>query len=236
MSSEMVSESRWNRRRKLLPNLRLKYPNNDEMQELARLAKVDEPSIFSDHICSIILDAHLNHASLRTLSAPEVRKILKNVMLKAQRLASALRNIDVWTKGSAYHAGMLLEYQIAHFQFRNEAVLIPAYVELLTALHDAASSAARLAKAERGPKGASGNRAFNWFIESLYMAAWQRRGKWTNYASADGPWTGSLLKALEILKPYLPADFFPGGVLGRSIEHIRKKLTDNITKNPSSPV
>ena len=233
MSSEMVLESRWNRKRKLLPNLRLKYPNNNEMHELARLAKVDEPSIFGQHIRSIILDAHLNDASLRTLSAPEVRKILKNVMLKAQCLASALRNIDVGTKGSAYNAGMLLEYQIRHF--RNEAVLIPDYVELLTGLQEAASSAAVLAKAKRGPKGAGGNLAFNVFIKSLYRVA-RQRGKWTNYKSAAGPWTGSLLEALKILEPYLPAGFFPGGELGRSIEHIKKKLTDNITKNYISPV
>lgn len=234
MTSEMISESRLNCTRKLLPNLRLKYPNNNEMQKLARLAKVDEPSIFSSHIRSIILDAHLHDASLRTLSAPEVRKILKNVMLKAQCLASALRDIDVGTKGSAYNAGMLLEYQIR--LFRNEVVLIPDYVELLTGLQEAATSAAVPAKAKRGPKGAGGNLAFNIFIETLHMAAWQRRGKWTNYASAAGPWTGSLLRALEILEPYLPAGFFPVGELGRSIEHIKKKRMDYITKNVSAPV
>src|SRR5262249_7457819 len=154
--------------------------------------------------------------------------------LKAQYLASALRDIDVGTKGSANWAGILLEYQIRHF--RNEAVLIPDYVELLTGLQEAASSAAVPAKAKRGPKGAGGNLAFNVFIESLYRVAWQQGGKWTNYKSAAGPWTGSLLEALEILEPYLPAGFFPVGELGRSIEHIKKKLTDSITKNRISPV
>ena len=236
MSSGMVSESRWKRKRKLLPKLKLTYPCDLKLRKIAKLAKVDEPSAFGQHILSIMLDAHLNNTSLRNLSIPKVRKTLQSVKKKAQQLGNTLRHIDVGANGSANYVGMLLEYQIAYFRFRNKAVLIPDYVKLLTALQKAASSAARLTKAERGPKGASGNRAFNCFIESLYMAAWQRRGKWTNYASDAGPWTGSLLEALKILEPYLPEDFFPGGVLGRSIEHIKKRLMDNITKNRISSV
>jgi hypothetical protein len=238
MSNHVGLDKRWERQRKLLPKLQLKYPSDSELQEISSLAKVDEPSIFCNHILSIILDAHLKDASLRRLSTPEVRKMLNGVMRKAQCLASALKNVDVGSKGSADYAGALLEYEIGKFQFRNGSVLIPDYVELLNVLHNAASSgAARLPKADRGPKGAGGNLAFNQFIESLLMAARQRGGDWTNYKSAEGLWVGSLLKTLDILKPYLPVGFFPSaGELGRSVEHIRKKLKDHITKNRLSPV
>ena len=65
------------------------------------------------------------------------------------------------------------------------------------------------------------------------MAARQRGGRrWTVYrANGNGEWTGTLLQALEVLRPYLPRGFFPPGELGRSVEHIKKKLNDHITKN-----
>jgi hypothetical protein len=58
-----------------------------------------------------------------------------------------------------------------------------------------------------------------------------RGGRWTNYRSADGVWTGSLLKALDVLKPYLPEKFFPPGDAGRSVENIRNKLAKHIIEN-----
>jgi hypothetical protein len=38
------------------------------------------------------------------------------------------------------------------------------------------------------------------------------------------------LKALKILEKYLPKGFFPRGQLGRSVEHIRKRLQDKLPK------
>jgi len=89
-------------------------------------------------------------------------------------------------------------------------------------------------KTRRGPKGAGRNPAFDIFIQNLLMAARQRQGSWTNYRNANQTWTGSLLRALEILKPYLPRDFFPGGELGRTVEHVRNKLKAHIAKNQPS--
>jgi hypothetical protein len=65
-------ENRWNRRRKLLPSLRLTYPNDDELKYIAKLAEVNDASSFGRSIHSIILDAHLNDQSFRTLSVPKV--------------------------------------------------------------------------------------------------------------------------------------------------------------------
>jgi len=39
-----LGENRWNRRRKLLPKLRLTYPSDDELRRIAELAEVDDPS------------------------------------------------------------------------------------------------------------------------------------------------------------------------------------------------
>ena len=124
-----------------------------------------------------------------------------------------------------------LEHEIAGFRLNGEMVLIPDYVQLLDALENAASSAAKLPKTKKGPKWG----AFDRFIEALLMAALQRRGHWTN-SNLAGNWSGSLLKALEILRPYLPNDFFPVAVLGRSVERVRENFKDYLTEKRTSPV
>jgi hypothetical protein len=163
-----------------------------------------------------------------------VKTALKKVAKAAHHLSSALRAIDVGTQASKEYAGRLLEYEMGTSRFEERLILIPDCVQLLNWLSKSASEAAQRPKPRRGPKGAGGNLAFDWFIESLHMAAWQRGGRWTNYRSADGTWAGSLPKALKILKPYLPRGFFPAGDFARSAEHIRKKLADHITKNRTS--
>jgi hypothetical protein len=230
MEREFIAENRWNRKRKLLPKLGHTYPSDLELRKVAELAEVDNPSIFGGHIHSIVLDAHLNDASWRNLSIPKVKKVLNKVMTKAQQLRNALQEIDVGAMASAEYAGRLLEYEMGISSIKERLVLIPECIQLLNLLNDAAHRAAQQAKSKRGPKGAGGNHAFNLFIQNLIMAAWQRRGHWTNYKSADGTWTGTLLKALKILKPYVPIGFYPAGELGRSIEHVRKKYKDSITK------
>jgi hypothetical protein len=124
--------------------------------------------------------------------------------------------------------------ELAREAFKGQMILIPESLEFADLVNDAACRAAEHAKSKRGPKGAAGSPAFGPFIESLQMAAWQRRGDWTNFRSADGSWTGSFLQAVGILKPYLPVDFLPRGDIGRAIEHVRKKLKDHIAKNRSS--
>jgi hypothetical protein len=64
------------------------------------------------------------------------------------------------------------------------------------------------------------------------MAVRMGGGSWTNYRARDGTWKGTLLEALGLLKKYLPEKFFPTGELGRSVEHIRKKLADDIRRAP----
>jgi hypothetical protein len=42
-----LAENRWNRKRQLLPNLRLTYPSDDESRHIAELAKINDTSRFA---------------------------------------------------------------------------------------------------------------------------------------------------------------------------------------------
>jgi hypothetical protein len=220
-----LQRNRWNRKRRLLPRLKLRYPTDDELRSIAKLAVVDDVRLFGQSLCSGILDAHLYHAQLHKLSTPRVRGVLQSVSKLVQRLTKELGKLDVGrgSGGSEDYVGYKLESELAHTQRDpTKMILIPEYIDLLNVLSSAAQ------RAERKPmnllKGAGGNPAFDLFIHHLLMAARMRRGQWTIFRSRDQTWKGTLLKALEILKPYLPkSGFFPSG-LGRSVDHIRWKL------------
>ena len=78
MTSDEFIQSRRSRLRKTLPALHLEYPNDAEMRELSRLIGSTDPT-FSGAVKSIILDAHLNDASFRDLSASDVALMLKTL-------------------------------------------------------------------------------------------------------------------------------------------------------------
>ena len=226
-----LAENRWNRKRQLLPNLRLTYPSDDESRHIAELAKINDTSRFARIIESRILDAHLNHASFSTLSIPKVKSALQRLAERANLLTQTLSSLDVGreSRGSEQYAGWLIERELAFQQLETGAtVLIPEYIDLLNALSGAAQRAEK--KPMHVPKGAGGNPAFDEFIEDLLMAARMLGGHWTNYRLRDQTWTGTLLETLRILEKYLPNNFFPPGELGRSVEHIRKKLGDHIRR------
>jgi hypothetical protein len=226
---DALAKNRWNRRRKLLPNLQLRYPTEDELRRIANLAKVDHP--LHGTINGFILDAHLADATYRTLSIPQVKAALKNVANQANQLQELLSTLDIGRKsiGSLNHAGKLIEIELFVLQqTRVRRILLPKYIELLERLSNAARRAAQ--KPMHPPKGAGGNPAFDRLVEGLVMAALSHGGRWTNYRSDGKEWKGTLLEALEILKKYLPARFFPPGEVGRSVDHIRKKLNDHIKR------
>jgi len=227
---DVLAKNRWTRRRKLLPNLRLRYPTDDELRYIARLAKVEHP--LHGTINGIILDAHLADATYRTLSIPQVKTALNNVAKQATQFAEFLSTLDIGrgSKGSLQRAGELIEAELFLQQTKARRILLPKYIDLLEGLSSAARRAAQ--KPMHPPRGAGGNPAFDRFIEDLVMSARSSGGRWTNYRLRDGRWKGTLLETLEILKTYLPTEFFPPGDLGRSIEHIRKKLNDHIKKAP----
>ena len=150
-----------------------------------------------------------------------------SVRSKALDLERALAAIDVGTKGSAESAGNLLEIELAKSNLKE----LPHYQIALQDLANAADAMSQAIVSKRGPKGAGGNLAFDLFIQGLHMAALMHGGKWTISRSVDGSWKGTFLDAVNSLKPYLPQGLLPSADIGRSIEHVRKKLTDHITKN-----
>jgi hypothetical protein len=224
-------KDRWERRRELLPNLKLKYPDDDEQACIAQLAGAKNTPAFAEGIRSIILDAHLGNQQFHTLSVPEVKTIIKNVAERAKALKDALTQLDVasGSEGSFMEAGYLLEAEL--FGSESQITQLPEYMVLLDALNAAAERAA--GKPMSFPRGAGGNPAFDMCIEQLLIIAWLNGGRWTNYRSKEGSWTGTLLKVLKILKKYLPqSGFFPPGEVGRSVDHIKNKLAQHIARYP----
>jgi hypothetical protein len=222
-------KNRWERRRQLLPNLKLKYLDDDEQRCIAQLAGVGNTPAFAQGIRSIILDAHLSDQTFQTLSVSEVRQIIERVAEQTNQLKEILTQLDVGggSKGSSMEAGHLIEAEL--YASGSEKMELPEYIVLLDALKTASQRA--VGKPIYSPRGAGGNPAFDMFIEQLLLTARMHGGSWTNYRSKDQSWTGTLLKALEILKRYLPqSGFFPPGELGRSVEHIRNKLDEHIAR------
>jgi len=235
MSVDLVAGRRWNRKRELLPKLRLRYPGESESLKLAKLAEVNDPPDFGQHLRSIILDAHLAYSHYDNLSAKTVKATLTSVANQAHTLRRRLIAADVGGDGSQEEAGFLLEVELAQFRLRGDEILYPDIVAIVEAIGEAAQRAKSLvAKRGRGRSGT--NRAFDQLIESLFNAAWQRSGDWTVYRTADPQkedWTGTLLEALAILKQYLPAGIFPSSELGRAAEDARDNLKEHIAKNRS---
>src|SRR5262249_560342 len=172
-STREDSEARWNafykkwweRRRKLLPNLKLKYPDDDEQACIAQLAGVENTPAFAQGIRSIILDAHLSDQQFQTLSVPEVRKIISHVAKQAERLKKMLTQLDVGSgsEGSFMEAGYLLERELC--ASASEMTQLPEFMVPLDALNTAAQRA--VDKPISFPRGAGGNPAFDMFIEQL---------------------------------------------------------------------
>jgi hypothetical protein len=231
---DAVTRNRWERKRKLLPTLKLHYPDSDQLAELASLANIEESKheAFGSSIPGIILDAHLNTASYKGQSIPNVKKMLEGLGTKALQLRNDLQKIDVdlntavEDSGTKQLAGMSLEHEMGKSQIGEKLVLIPEYVELLTVLSKASFQAAGSLKAKRGSKGAAGSPAFPSFVERLERTAWMHGGSWTNYPAADGSFHGSFVKAIKLLEEYLPgkSKFLPQvDDLGRSVAHIQGK-------------
>jgi hypothetical protein len=224
-------KSRWERRRKLLPKLKLKYPNDDEQACFAQLAGVVNIPAFAQDVRSMILDAHLSNQQFQTLSVSEVRKTINQVAEQAEQLKKMLTELDLGSgsEGSFMEAGHLIEAEL--YVSGGDMKQLPEYMVLLEALNIAAQRA--VDKPISFPRGAGGNPAFDLFIEQFLITTRMHGGRWTNYRSKDQSWTGTLLEALEILRGYLPQPgFFPPGDLGRSVEHIRKKLDEHIARSP----
>jgi hypothetical protein len=139
-AADLVGRRRFVRLRKRLPDLRLKYPDDDETLKLADLAGAKNHLDFGSSINGCILDAHLNDESYRGLSAPKIKGALHTVARNARQLETALKGIDEGSAGSKQRAGLMLETELAVIQ-RLGDFLLPEYISRLDQLSQAAQRA-----------------------------------------------------------------------------------------------
>ena len=109
---------------------------------------------------------------------------------------------------------------------------------LITLISKTEQHAADLFPRHRGrPKQVGGNPAFNAFVKDILDIARRSGGRLPHgrdaYANKPACWKGTLLPALEILRPYLPeARFFPAGNLGYALERLSKRFRTDTAKIP----
>ena len=110
---------------------------------------------------------------------------------------------------------------------------------LIAAVPQAETYVAPLWSAKPGrPKGTGGSLVFDLFVQRLFEIARRTGGQWTHTrnTSRDGPeWKGSLSQALRLLRPHLPANFFPKVKLGHALERLAKRFGRDPGEIPHSP-
>jgi hypothetical protein len=209
--------------------------------EVTKLAGVPEAGWgqFRRLLLAVIDEANTFHEAIRNVesSAADIAPFLHPVITAARKLDTALARLqsDISKPGersaAALKAATLLQTQlVCQSIFRGEAEANwSAELERLqrhehTAwLAEYRHSLARLIpEARRGrgrPKG-----QFSWFVRRLYQIVKETGARrWTHHKAPGEPrWNGTLMRTLQILRPFLPSKgFFPEN-LGRSLEHLLK--------------
>jgi hypothetical protein len=131
----------------------LEYPDDAVMRHLSNLIGATDPT-FSNSIKSIILDAHLNDAAQRKASDVEIAALLKKVKSQAVALQELLSRLDIGAEGSAYQAGLRLEFALDTQRANGSLDLIPEYIRILenlTAAAELRKSAFGQRRAQREP-------------------------------------------------------------------------------------
>ena len=99
-------------------------------------------------------------------------------------------------------------------------------LELVIAVAEHARTHAKRWHSKSGRKQGTGRPAFDMFVFALLTAAELSGGRLTIYRTAykDARWAGSLLQAVQALRPLLPkAKFLPAGTLGYSLHSIYQR-------------
>jgi hypothetical protein len=97
---------------------------------------------------------------------------------------------------------------------------------LVIAVAGHARKQAKRCHSKSGRKQGTGRPAFDMFVFALLTAAELSGGRLTIYRTAykDARWAGSLLQAVQALRPLLPkAKFLPAGTLGYSLHSIYQR-------------
>lgn len=105
------------------------------------------------------------------------------------------------------------------------ADLIPS-IDLIIETAERADKSAKRFLSKAGRKRGTANPAFDMFVRWLLEICEQGGGKLTIYRTSHGDerWDGSLLRAIEQLRPILPqTNFFPKGTLGHSLNTVYQR-------------
>jgi hypothetical protein len=228
-------------------------PESDA-RHLAELAQVPECS--RDRFCESlewqILEAHFgNEWRSKPLKASDLKRSIRRVASAARALNQALGAF--WSEGRAgARAGSLLEVVLdaAAGERTASGVRVDAYRNGLALLIAATDEAGKRAdamllppppttknkKRAGRPRGAGGNPAFDNFVKRLYEIVPQAGGRpWTHNPKSHGDgWSGTLMQALELLRPYLPeSGFFPKAKLGFVLQRLAKRYGSDTAETQS---
>jgi hypothetical protein len=215
-------------------------PLDDVVKEIATLARISDPAARA-YFCEgvLLLIEEIRQAPVverwQRSKSDEVASQLSAVERKAIVLCEELDRMsrDVGAPGVA---GRFLRAAA-----RDQRLAIPTVIsnlEILATVAKAAASdvqmrhdrtkSARVGRSKKQsaagrPKGTRGNVRFDLFIDQLLCEVRSMGGKkLTIYKSeaAEEGWDGTLLKAIRLLEPYLPPQFFPTSALGRVLNRI----------------
>jgi hypothetical protein len=210
---------------------------------VTELARVPENARdrFRQLLLDVIGEANTRHAAMRIAESPhpDIDSFVNPVITAARDLNAALVRLQDEISNSGKRSAAALK--AAHF-FR--ALLIARLAEEAGFVDEDADWPA-IAKLERShtawlaeyrrsvskliPAATLRGRPkteFHWFVRRLFQIERMTGARWTHSKVTDlAKWYGPLQKALEILRPFLPSDgFFPRGNLGRSLEHLCKRM------------
>jgi hypothetical protein len=89
-------------------------------------------------------------------------------------------------------------------------------------------------RAKPGRKRGTGRHAFDMFVTALLAAVEKTGGRLTIFKTShtNGGYDGSLLKAVNHLRPYLPKGFCPAATLGRSLHTVYERWRRETGKSP----
>lgn len=195
-------------------------PESDA-RRLAELAYIPEAyfSRFYELLMWQLLEAYLANlylgraAASERIRASDIDDYLSSLETAARALDELLAAASLGEDASAAVAGSLLEETFATGDASAFGSCLAAYREGLTILIDAARKAGKLADDRFPPKRKRGapndsNLPFDNFVKRLYETAEMTGGKLPRW------YFETLIKALDLLRPYLPkSGFFPKGDL-----------------------
>jgi hypothetical protein len=195
--------------------------DKDPRAKIAKLAKVPDAhrQYFFDLVSAALQEARrAPTARHQRPSTGKIREPLKGVESNARALKNKLLALD---QRATTSQSFLVASKYLGAALNDKGMKIRNYLDYLGILEEAAQTAAEGARMPKGRPGDIQN-PFDAFIFELLDAVHAGGGNLTIYKSshAGTGWDGTLLKAVDLLKPLLPERFVPSAAIGSSLHRI----------------